>query len=207
MPTQKHKKFQYKNFAISCTNPGYEYHTMFVITPFYKGDYALMMVGFHSLKKFLAQHFPEKAAQIRKARNAIGGYGSKENKVLELLQKEGFPLEECVVQYFDADPDKVLRLIKRQSEGRKKDELGHEGARKRVQRAINVWARDQSDFVMDDFVDELEQSIVGYLMDKYPNEMDDFEPEDYKEMNKLFSRHIPEISVQLIDHIDKFEED
>ncbi len=188
----------YKNFDISCVNMFGNYHIMFVITPFYKGKYALMMVSFTDLLKFLAKYDPEKATYINTIKKQISGYGSKENIILERLQQENFPLELCVIQYFKEHQKDVLEMIDLQSKNHIL-ETSTEDAKKEVKETLKIWQEDHSSFNKGEFLDELEQTIVSYLIEVYPKEMNNFEPDDYQKLSTVLSCQVPQIGEIIIN--------
>ncbi len=201
------EKIVYKNFRIDCHADFGDYHTTFIIEAHDEYGYGIMITSLYHLRKFLRTHFPEVGNYIDSIRKSIGGYGSKENKILEVLEEEGFLLEKYVVSYFNSDPEKVRQSIKHQTESRKNNPNGNKEAAKKLEEMDSLIDKSNTIQIMGgDLMDGVEQAVVSYLVETFSEELLNGDPEDLLKLEDIFSRKIPDLCDPIIELLYQIRE-
>jgi hypothetical protein len=187
----------YENFKIEYDNTFGEPHVMLHIDAKQGKDTAFFMLSFDRLRRFLKVNHPNEAKYIDTIRSGLSGYGPKEDKIIEILEKEAFDFEKYMIFWIESVENRVTQEIERQykmaenpSHLEKLDSFLDLFDKYIIKEPINT----------SQFMDELEQVVLNHLIDNYP-ELTNAEPEDIKRLSHILINHIPNLSVELIDHI------
>lgn len=193
-------KTTYTNFSIKIENFFGDDLVIFDIVAHQGDNWGDFSVFFHELDSFILKHYPEEGKYIQQIRKSIGGYGPKEEEILNVLTEENFDLEKYVIAFIE-NKGFITEEIKRQNkvanlEQSDKEKEEFEDFIAKLDALIP-----KNPINNGKFLDVLEQVILKHLIDNYP-ELTNAEPEDIENLHKILSNYIPKLGYDLIDHIE-----
>ncbi len=193
-------KTTYTNFSIRIENFFGDDLVIFDIIAHQEDNWGDFSVFFHELDSFILKHYPEEGKYIQQIRKSIGGYGPKEEEILNVLKEENFDLEKYVIAFIE-NKGFITEEIKRQNkvanlEQSDKEKKEFEDFIAKLDALIP-----KNPINNGKFLDALEQVILKHLIDNYP-ELTNAEPEDIENLHQILSKYIPKLGYDLIDHIE-----
>ena len=147
---------------------------------------------------FMKQHFPEEYQYINTIRTQMGGYGTKEYKVISQLESEEFPLEKFVIKYWEINEDKLKYWIDFYEKLFDDPELMKKIVDKST--ALQHFHNTFPSISNSEVLDEFEQHISKFWTEKYP-EIIETDADDIRKFSEILSKYTLNFGMDMINHV------
>ena len=198
----------YKNFYVEINRDLGDAHVILHIEYQSEEDVIPFFLTYHEFMKYMEQYFPDEYQYINTIRSQMGGYGTKEDKVIEQLEAEQFPLKKYLSHYWETHTDKFnewsnfIKNLKSDPQAAEKVAQMGNKLRDLVTSAPSI--------PNSEVLDEFERHVSKFWTEKYP-EILQADADDIRLYSEILSKYILNFGMDMINHVlyirDKLTED